>query len=151
MRPLNTHVARIATTLLLLLALAVAPAGMASGAWATPVGLWSPLDHSGKPRGLIAIYEQNGLYFGRIEPLDPTDDRSARCTHCTGSRKNQLMDGLVLMRHLRYQNGKYVGGDILDPRTGRTYGCELRLIDAGRKLVMRGYLGIPLLGRSEVW
>ncbi len=135
----------------ILMALPAVPAGAASAGWSTPVGLWSPLDRSGKPRGLIAIYENHGLYYGRIEPLAPTDDRSARCTHCSGSRRNQPMDGLLLMRHLRYQNGEYVGGDILDPRTGRIYGCELRLIDGGRKLVMRGYLGIPLLGRSEVW
>ncbi len=148
MRPLS--LLRFLALFLLMAPLAV-PAGAAIGGWSTPVGLWSPLDHSGKPRGLIAIYENGGLYYGRIEPLSPTDDRSARCTHCTGRRKDQPLDGLLLMRHLRYRNGEYIGGDILDPRTGRIYGCELRLIDGGRKLVMRGYLGIPLLGRSEVW
>ncbi len=156
MRPFNVCSSRLmsalrACALILLAALPVAAAGAASGRWSTPVGLWSPLDHSGKPRGLIAIYENDGLYYGRIEPLSPTDDRSARCTHCTGSRKDQPLDGLLLMRHLRYRHGEYIGGDILDPRTGRIYGCELHLIDGGRKLVMRGYLGIPLLGRSEVW
>lgn len=135
----------------LLLALPMVPASAATGGWSTPVGLWSPLDHAGRPVGLVAIYEQNGLYYGRIEPLSPADNRAARCTHCTGGRKDQLMDGLVLMRDLRYRDGKYVGGNILDPRTGRVYDCELRLIDGGRKLVMRGYVGIPLLGLSEVW
>jgi len=140
-----------ALALLALMALPAVPAGAADGGWATPVGLWSPLDRSGKPVGLVAIYEKNGQYYGRIEPLTPTDDRSARCTHCRGDRKDQPMDGLVLMRHLHYRDGKYVGGDILDPRTGRIYGCELHLIDGGRKLVMRGYLGIPMLGMSQVW
>ena len=144
-------VLRALALLALLLALPVLRAAAATGAWSSPVGLWSPLDRSGKPVGLVAIYEKNGLYYGRIEPLSPADNRAARCTHCTGSRKNQLMDGLVLMQHLSYRNGKYVGGNILDPRTGRVYDCELRLIDGGRKLVMRGYVGIPLLGLSEVW
>lgn len=138
-------------TLILLTALPAMPAAAATGTLATPAGLWSPLDNSGKPIGLIAIFEQGGQYYGRIEPLDPSDDRTERCTHCTGSRRNLLMDGLLLMRHLRYQDGAYVGGDILDPRTGRIYGCELHLIDGGRKLVMRGYLGLPMLGRSQVW
>lgn len=128
-----------------------AAAAVAAG-WSTPVGLWAPIDSAtGKPQGLIAIYEQNGLYYGRIEPVSAQDDRSARCTACTGSRHDQPMIGLVLMRHLRYQNGHYVGGDILDPRNGHVFGCELHLIDGGRKLVMRGYLGIPLFGHSEVW
>ena len=145
------HALRALAFLPLLLALPLVPASAAVTGWSTPVGLWSPLDRSGKPVGLVSIYEKNGLYYGRIEPLSPADNRAARCTHCTGNRKNQLIDGLVLMRHLRYRDGKYVGGNILDPRTGRVYDCELRLIDGGRKLVMRGYLGIPLLGLSEVW
>ncbi len=129
-----------------------ASAHAAASTWNTPVGLWSPIDSAtGKPVGLIAIYEDHGLYYGRIEPFSPRDNRAARCTECTGSRHDQPMIGLVLMRHLRYHNGRYVGGDILDPRNGHVFDCELRLIDGGRKLVVRGYLGIPLLGRSLTW
>src|SRR6185437_48041 len=77
-----------------------------------------------------------GLYYGRIEPSSPTDDRNARCALCTGDRHNQPIIGLVLMRHLRPQNGEYVGGDILDPDTGRVWGCSLRLTDGGHQLIM---------------
>ena len=118
---------------------------------ASPVGLWEPLDSSGKPLGLISIFEVNGLYYGRIEPSSPTDDRTALCTRCKDERHNQPVIGLVLMRHLRPENGAYVGGDILDPDTGRIYGCTLRLTDGGRQLIMRGFLGISLLGRSQTW
>ena len=120
--------------------------------WSTPVGLWAPIDKAtGKPLGLISIYENHGLYYGRIEPTSAHDHSLARCTQCTGSRHDQPIIGLILMRHLRYKDGRYVGGDILDPNTGRVYDCELRLVDGGRKLVMRGYLGIPLFGHSQVW
>lgn len=121
--------------------------------WSTPVGLWAPIDKAtGKPLGLISIYENHGLYYGRIEPTSARDHSAARCTQCTGSRHDQPIIGLILMRHLRYKkDGRYVGGDILDPNTGRVYDCELRLIDSGRKLVMRGYIGIPLFGLSQVW
>ena len=118
---------------------------------ASPVGLWEPLDGAGKPLGLIRIFEANGLYYGRIEPSSPDDDRNARCTRCTDDRHNQPIIGLVLLRHLRLENGAYVGGDILDPDTGRIYGCTLRLTNGGRDLIMRGYLGISLLGRSQTW
>lgn len=117
----------------------------------SPVGLWTPLDWStGKPMGLIRIYEQAGELFGRIVPTGPGDDVK-RCTRCTDERKNQPYNGLVLMRHLRLRDGEYVGGDILDPGTGSVYGCKLRLIDGGHRLIMRGYLGISLLGRSQTW
>lgn len=123
-----------------------APAGLAS-----PAGLWQPLDSSGKPEGLIRIFEVGGLYYGRIEPASASDDRNARCTRCTGKRHDQPIIGLLIMRHLKPQNGEYVGGDILDPNTGRVYGCTLRLTDGGRRLIMRGFLGFSLLGRSQVW
>ena len=141
---------------LILLVLSLSPLAASAHAtaqrWTSPVGLWAPIDSAtGKPLGLISIYEAHGLYYGRIEPVSAHDDRTARCTACTGSRHDQPMIGLVLMRHLRYRNGRYVGGDILDPRNGHVFGCELRLIDSGRKLLMRGYLGIPLFGHSQVW
>ncbi|MBW4051741.1 MAG: DUF2147 domain-containing protein [Proteobacteria bacterium] len=117
----------------------------------SPAGLWQPLDSSGKPEGLIRIFEVNGLYYGRIEPASPTDDRNARCTHCTGKRHNQPIIGLVIMRHLKPKNGEYVDGDILDPNTGHVYDCSLRLTDGGHKLIMRGFFGISLFGRSQTW
>ncbi|HEY7888376.1 MAG TPA: DUF2147 domain-containing protein [Steroidobacteraceae bacterium] len=118
---------------------------------ASPVGLWEPLDRSGKSLGLIRIFEVKGLYYGRIEPSSPTDDRAARCTLCKDERHNQPIIGLVLMRHLRLENGEYVGGDILDPDNGHLYGCTLRLTDGGRRLIMRGFVGISLLGQSQTW
>ena len=127
------------------------PPAAAGARLASPVGLWEPLDGAGKPLGLIRIFEVGGLYYGRIEPSSPGDDRNARCTLCTDDRHNQPIIGLVLMRHLRAQNGAYVGGDILDPDTGRVWGCSLRLTDGGRRLIMRGFLGISLLGRSQTW
>jgi uncharacterized protein (DUF2147 family) len=137
---------------ILALSAAVAlPAGAAPARLASPVGLWQPLDSSGKPEGLIRIFEVDGLYYGRIEPSSPSDDRNARCTRCTGRRHDQPIIGLVIMRHLKPQNGEYVGGDILDPNTGRVYGCSLRLTDGGRQLIMRGFLGISLFGRSQTW
>ena len=144
---------RLVTTLvvgLLAWSAPVLPAG-ADARLASPAGLWQPLDSAGKPLGLIRIFEASGLYYGRIEPSSPDDDFTARCTRCTDDRHGQPIIGLVLLRHLRPQNGEYVGGDILDPDTGRIYGCTLRLTNGGRELIMRGYLGISLLGRSQTW
>ncbi|HEX4266923.1 MAG TPA: DUF2147 domain-containing protein [Steroidobacteraceae bacterium] len=144
---------RLATTLAVLLLALPAPllSAAADARLASPVGLWQPTDSSGRPLGLIRIFEVNGLYYGRIEPSSPSDDRNARCTRCSGERHNQPIIGLVLLRHLRPKNGEYVGGDILDPDTGRVYSCMMRLTDGGRQIIMRGYIGIPLLGRSGIW
>ena len=115
------------------------------------MGLWEAFDNSGNSEGLIRIFEVKGLYYGRIEPSSPTDDRNARCTRCTDDRHNQPIIGLVLLRHLRLQNDKYVGGDILDPDTGHIWSCTMRLTDGGRQLIMRGFIGFSLLGSSQTW
>jgi uncharacterized protein (DUF2147 family) len=52
---------------------------------------------------------------------------------------------------MRLEGDEYAGGDILDPDSGRIYGCKFRLIDGGRKLIMRGYIGLSLFGRSQTW
>ncbi|MGH8289320.1 MAG: DUF2147 domain-containing protein [Steroidobacteraceae bacterium] len=143
----------LATLIALLLLSLAAPlaAGATDAGVTSPAGLWQPLDSSGKPEGLIRIFEAGGLYYGEIEPRSPGDDRNARCTRCTDKRHDQPIIGLVIMRHLKPENGEYVGGDILDPNTGHVYDCTLRLTAGGRRLVMRGFLGISLLGRSQIW
>jgi uncharacterized protein (DUF2147 family) len=118
----------------------------------SPAGWWQPIDRkTGKPLGLIRIYEQNGLFFGQVEPASPDDDRSRRCTRCTDERRDQPIIGLVLIRNMRLQGDQYRGGDILDPDTGRIYGCTFRLADGGRQLIMRGFFGVSLFGRSQIW
>lgn len=118
----------------------------------SPAGWWQPIDEkTGRPLGLIQIYEVRGLFFGRIEPSSPTDDASRRCTKCSDERRDQPITGLVLIRNMQLQGDEYVGGDILDPDTGRIYGCKFRLSDGGRKLIMRGFIGLSLFGRSQTW
>ena len=118
----------------------------------SPTGHWQPIDDStGKPLGLIRIYEDQGLFFGRIEPSSLADDNARRCSKCSGDRHNQPIIGLLLMRNMRLQGNEYIGGDILYPDTGAIFGCKFRLIDGGRKLIMRGYLGVSLFGRSQTW
>jgi uncharacterized protein (DUF2147 family) len=118
----------------------------------SPAGWWQPIDEkTGEPLGLIRIYEERGLFFGRIEPSSPTDDASRKCSRCTDERRNQPVIGLVLIRNMRLQGDEYVGGDILDPDTGRIYGCKFRLVDGGTKLIMRGFIGLSLFGRSQTW
>lgn len=50
------------------------------------------------------------------------------------------------------KDGEYWrGGEILDPDTGSIYDAKLRVVDGGRKLEVRGFLGLSLLGRSQIW
>jgi uncharacterized protein (DUF2147 family) len=119
----------------------------------SPVGLWKTIDDkTGKPRGLIRIYEQNGKFFGRIEKsLVPGESGNKLCKVCKDDRKDQPMIGLVMMRNMQLQGGEYRGGDILDPDSGSVYKCKFQLAEGGVKLEVRGFVGFSMLGRSQTW
>jgi uncharacterized protein (DUF2147 family) len=114
-------------------------------------GRWKTIDDkTGKPGAIVLIYEQKGEFFGKIE-VNLKGERQV-CDLCKGERKNQPIVGLEILRHLKRQSdGEYSGGDILDPDNGSVYRCKARLEDGGKKLVVRGYIGISLFGRSQTW
>jgi uncharacterized protein (DUF2147 family) len=58
---------------------------------------------------------------------------------------------MTILRGLRGLGSEYDGGTILDPDEGRTYRCGARLLDGGRKLELRAYVGISLFGRTQTW
>jgi uncharacterized protein (DUF2147 family) len=128
-------------------------AGLALPADVIPVtGLWKTFDdNTGQARGLVRIYAEGGRIFGRIEGgVDPREAQRV-CNLCTDERRDQPLRGMVILRGLRAEGDEYVDGDILDPDNGKVYRCKVRLEDGGRKLVVRGYIGISLFGRSQTW
>jgi uncharacterized protein (DUF2147 family) len=130
----------------------LAAASEAATADTKPFGLWKTVDDkTGKPRGTVRIYDFNGEVFGKIESSFDPKEIKEDCHHCPGDRKGKPMLGLVILRGLKAHGEEYSGGDILDPDTGTLYSCKIRLIEQGTKLLVRGYLGFSLFGRSQVW
>lgn len=120
----------------------------------SPVGKWMTIDDkSGKPGGIIRIEQVDGEYKGWIEKIfpDPGEDPNPTCQLCDGERKNKPVVGLNFMWGITKQGEEYRGGEILDPRTGKIYRARMKLEDGGKKLNVRGFIGISLLGRSQVW
>ncbi|MGO9036642.1 MAG: DUF2147 domain-containing protein [Steroidobacteraceae bacterium] len=118
----------------------------------SPLGLWKTIDDkTGNARAIVRIYEQDGKLFGRIERSFTPGAENRVCEVCTDARKGQPIIGLVIIRNIQSKNGEYAGGDILDPETGTVYRCKFHLDQNGTHLIVRGYIGISLLGRSQVW
>ena len=120
----------------------------------SPVGLWKNIDDvSGKPKALVRISENDGVLQGRIEKLfRPEDqDQNPKCVKCEGANKDQPILGLMFMWGLKKDGDDYAGGEILDPDNGKVYKSKLKLAEDGKKLTVRGYIGIPMLGRSQTW
>jgi uncharacterized protein (DUF2147 family) len=119
---------------------------------ASPIGLWKTIDDkTGSPRAIVRIYKQDGKLFGRIERSFTPGAENRVCEECTDERKNRPIIGLIIIRNIRSKDGEYAGGDILDPDTGTVYRCNFHLDQNGSRLIVRGYIGISLLGRSQTW
>lgn len=129
-------------------------AAAAAGDVPTPVGVWRIVDDSGDSKALITITENDGEYVGSLtKSLGRRDALERRCTQCSDGRKGRKLQGLEIIRGLRRdaQRDEYTGGRILDPESGIEYGCNVKVVDGGKKLEVRGYFGISLLGRTQTW
>ena len=120
----------------------------------SPAGLWQTYsDRTGEMDGLVRIAEENGELQGIVEAVfsPPAPSVNPLCEKCAGELRNKPIAGMKILRGLRWDGEQYSGGEILDPDEGRFYRCSLRVTGAGRALEVRGYVGIPLLGRTQTW
>lgn len=121
----------------------------------SPVGYWQTIDDvTGKARSVVQITEENGRLQGHIEKVFFAKNESKKdiCVKCTGKLHNQPILGLTIMWGLSKQgNNTWKNGIIVDPKNGKSYRCQISLAKAGQQLNVRGYIGVPLLGRSQVW
>jgi uncharacterized protein (DUF2147 family) len=120
----------------------------------SPAGLWKTVDdNTGKPRGLVRVTQVNGAYQGKVEKIfpKPGEDQHPRCDKCEGTRHDQPILGMTIVWGLTKQGDEYQGGEILDPENGKIYRVKMKVEDAGKKLMVRGFIGFSLLGRNQVW
>lgn len=120
----------------------------------SPVGLWRSIDDkTGKERSLIRIVDSGGALEGKVEKIfdQSGDDPSHLCKKCEGQRKDQSVIGMTILWGLKKNGDEYSGGEILDPNNGKIYRSKLQLLEGGRKLEVRGYIGVSLFGRSQTW
>jgi uncharacterized protein (DUF2147 family) len=120
----------------------------------SPVGTWRTIDdETHKPRALVTIEDHGGVVSGRIVRLfrEPGEDPNPLCVDCPDERHNQPVLGMTILWNFRPHGDAWRGGEVLDPEEGRIYRAILRVLDDGKRLELRGYIGVPLLGRSQVW
>jgi uncharacterized protein (DUF2147 family) len=137
------------------IALALVAAVSSVSAQGTPVGVWKTIDDKTKTeRALIRISEAGGVYSGKLEKLLAADAKQdAVCDKCTDDRKDKPIVGMEIMRGVKRAEGDntWDGGTILDAADGKVYKVRLQTADGGKKLDVRGYVGMPMLGRTQTW
>ena len=118
------------------------------------VGRWTTIDdETKKPKSVVTIWEENGKLYGKIEKLfrEPNEEQNPVCDKCEGALKNKPIIGMTILRDLKKDGSEWTGGTILDPANGKTYKATIAVEDGGKKLKLRGYIGIALIGRTQYW
>ena len=105
-------------------------------------GHWTTIDdETNTPKSVVRIYEYQGKYFGRVVHLFANGDAKAKLPD------SPPIQGLDIIWDLEKSGDKYKGGEILDPKKGKVYGCEIWR--EGDDLIVRGK--IAFLGRNQTW
>jgi uncharacterized protein (DUF2147 family) len=122
------------------------------------LGVW----HTTDDKSQVQVFKENGHYFGRIlslkNPNWPADDDQGMGGKPKNDRKNpdpklrnRPIAGITIMMNFDYSaNNTWESGRVYDPESGNTYRGKMSLT-ATNRLELRGYVGIPLFGRTEVW
>ena len=119
-------------------------------------GIWQSIDDlTGAPKGQVEItQEADGTYTGKITKITPRTGYTPKefCTGCPAPYTNKPIVGLNVITKLKHKRDlTYTGGRILDPNTGRVYSLAAKLSSNGQRLQLRGYVGVSVLGRSQIW
>jgi len=102
----------------------------------------------------VEITKKGDKYFGKIVWIkDPKGTEGTVKTdqkNPDASLRTRPILGLEILKDFIYDDGKWTDGTIYDPKSGKTYSCNMSIKSNGQ-LSMRGYIGISLIGRSETW
>lgn len=114
------------------------------------IGTWKAIDDTDNvEKSHIEIYQKDGKYFGKVVRLLEAASVT-HCAKCKDDLKDKPIVGMEILTDMNIAGDVWKGGHILDPATGKSYKCLIELVEEN-KLKLRGYIGIPAVGRSQYW
>ena len=147
----------------LMLTLSWAQSGQCANQADDLLGQWYTENNDSK----ILVTKVNGKYVGEIiwlkEPLygkDEADTGKPKRDKFNPTKKlrSRPVIGIRVLNDFTFnaKENSWKNGTIYDPETGKTYKCVIKFENDskslnGRKLYVRGYIGIPILGRTTYW
>jgi uncharacterized protein (DUF2147 family) len=117
----------------------------------SPEGLWTTIDDStGKKRAVVRLAINNGMLGGTIEKVYQQPGDTGFCAKCPGEFKDKPIQGLKFVWDLKENSpGTWEDGYILDGKVGKIYRVKMTMKE--NKLYVRGYVGVAMLGRTQIW
>ena len=123
-------------------------------AQATPAGLWRTIDDETKQeKSQVRISEATGVLTGKIEKITDATKQDSVCDKCSDARKDKKIVGMTILEGVKKNPDEayWDAGHILDPNNGKVYKVRMTPKDGGKSLDVRGYIGAPMLGRTQTW
>ena len=119
-------------------------------------GTWKNLDDkTGSSKAILEIrQESNGTFTAKVIKITPRPGYTPKetCIKCPAPYTNKPILGMDVLTGLKYVEGlNFSGGKIIDPLSGNIYSMKAKLSPNGKRLNLRGYVGISALGRSQTW
>lgn len=119
-------------------------------------GLWLQIDDkTGSPKAIIEISQKSdGSFSGVINKVTPRPGYTPKetCVNCPAPYTGKPILGLEVIKGLKSTTpNNYGGGRVLDPLTGKIYDLKGRISSNGKRLTLRGYIGISAIGRTQTW
>ena len=112
-------------------------------------------DKTGSSKAILEIrQENNGTYTAKIIKVTPRPGYTPKetCVDCPAPYTNKPILGLDVLTGLKPAgDNNFVNAKVLDPLSGRIYSGKAKLSANGKRLTLRGYVGVSALGRSQTW
>ena len=125
---------------------------------ATIEGFWHSIDdRTGEKLSIVEIRKgADGTFRGKILYRYPVPGGVAltHCTKCPPPYTNQPIVGLEFFSGFKQDEKNpnlYVDGRVLEPKSCKIYKGKANLSADGKRLRLRGYVGVSALGRTQVW
>jgi len=119
------------------------------------IGKWRTIDDkTGKESSVVEIKAEGENIVGFVNQIfnAPDSGKGKLCDKCKGELHNKHTLGMKIIRNMHSTSGEWFeGGFILDPKNGTEYRCKIRLHSNGKELEVRGFIGLALIGRSQIW
>lgn len=115
-------------------------------------GKWKTIDdRTGKPKGLIEIYEKDGLMYGKILEVLEEGRKDVLCVKCDGDMKDKPVIGMHIIKNgEKNEEGEWKGKYLFDPEQAMTFRFKIWLNpDNSNELMVRGYLAF--IYRTQTW
>ncbi len=113
------------------------------------IGTWLSTAKDGK----IEIYKSGSKYFGKLiwgkTILDANGNSKKDFNNADVKLRSREIRNAVILTDFIFNDDEWKDGKIYDPNSGKTYNSVMKIEDG--KLKLRGYIGISLFGRTEIW